>query len=87
MLQGPTGTGFSRVTQHRGLGNCRVECVYSVPAQLAMPHWAEDPQRDVSRVRAWAERSTLLCLPSALQQCWTLGTFLYTPLQESSKLR
>lgn len=83
----PTGTGFSRVTQHRGLGNCRVECVCAVPAQLAMPHWAQDPQRDVSRLRAWAERFTLLCPPSTLQQWWALGAFLYASLQESSKLR
>lgn len=32
-------------------------------------------------------RHMLLCLPSTLQQCWTLGAFLSTPLQESSKLR
>lgn len=32
-------------------------------------------------------RHMLLCLPSTLQQCWTLEAFLSTPLQESSKLR
>lgn len=85
--KGPTGPGFSRVTQHRGLGNCKGECVCAVQAQLAVPHWAEEPQSDVSRVRAWAERATLLCLPSTLQQCWTLGAFLSAPPQESSELR
>lgn len=51
----PAGTDFSSLTQCGGLGNCRGERVCAAPARLEMPHWAEEPPRDASRARAWAE--------------------------------